>query len=119
MIEKSAVRTATQSTGRRWQYWTTATVGEGGPAHTDDILGGVLQVGWKEICKKGKTNTTPSTLPVQGSWIINLNHFASFVNDISIHLHSCKENVLFVGETYCSGLASILSAKSRGNIATE
>ena len=32
---------------------------------------------------------------------------------------SCKENVSFVGETYCSGLASILSAKFRGNIATE
>ena len=88
-------------------------VGEGGPGHPDDILGGALQAGWREICKKGKTNTTPS---MQGSQIINLNHFASFVNDNSTLLHSCKENVSFVDEAYCSGLVCILGAKFRGNI---
>ena len=39
-----------------------------------------------------------------------MNHLASFVSDISAHSQSCEGNVSFVGETYRSGLASILSA---------
>ena len=40
-----------------------------------------------------------------------LNQLASFDDDISAHFNSCKGNVSFIGETYCNGMVSILSAK--------
>ena len=42
-------------------------------------------------------NDTNTTLPMQGSRIINLNHLTSFVNNISAHSQSCKGNVSFDG----------------------
>ena len=62
--------------------------------------------------KQDNTDTTPQ---LQGCRIINLEKLASFIEDVSTHSQSCQHGtVSLVGETYCGGLASILSAKCSG-----
>ena len=60
---------------------------------------------------KENINVQCVTKPLEGNHIINWKQLASFVDDISAHTNSCKGKVSFIGETYHSGMASILSAK--------
>lgn len=58
---------------------------------------------------------SPSTIPIQGSHIVNMDRLASFIADVSTHSQSCSLGTVFLaGESYRGGLASILTAKCTG-----
>ena len=51
---------------------------------------------------------------LEGCRIINLQELSTFITKIFSHPSTCHGELSLVGETYCSGLASVLSAKCSG-----